>query len=128
MNRKRLAFICLAIVALVIVAGLAGYAVSLLGQRTSPSITNAANGVSTSTNHFCTRQVTISGYTQFCAAPLSYTAFQRFVNQASSIEHQNGAIILTVGYHPCTDWFYVLPNGTDVEVLLGTVNATQICR
>lgn len=117
----------LAIVALVIVAGLAIYAVVLSGQQTSSSKTNTSSSTNTSTNHFCTSQVTMSGYTQYCAEPLNNTAFQRFVNQSSSILHQNGAIILTVGYHPCTDWFYILPNATDVEVQLGTVNATQTC-
>jgi hypothetical protein len=117
----------LAVVALVIVAGLAGYAVVLSGQRTSSSATNTSSSTNTSTQYTCTTLVTMSGYTQLCAEPLSYAAFQQFVSQSSSIEHQNGAIILTDGYHPCTAWFYVLPNATDVEVLLGTVYATQTC-
>jgi len=115
----------LAIIALVIVAGLAGYAVVLSGQRASSSATNTPSNTTTSTESCIA--VTIPSYTQYCAAPLNYPEFQQFVNQSSSIEHQNGAIILSVGYHPCTDWFYVLPNATDVEVRLGTANATQTC-
>lgn len=66
-------------------------------------------------------------YPPACGAPLSYTAFQQYVAKSLSVEHQNGGIILYVGYHPCTIWFYVLPNATDVMVYLGTVNASDFC-
>jgi hypothetical protein len=63
-----------------------------------------------------------------CAAPLlSYESFQQYVSESTSIEHVNRGIILTVGYHPCTVWWYTLPNDTDVMVYLGTLNATQTC-
>jgi len=81
----------------------------------------------TTATETCTT-VTIPGSTVPCAAPLSYAQFQQYVGQSSSVEHQSGAIILTVGYHPCTVWFYALPNATQVEIYLGTADATQTCE
>jgi hypothetical protein len=81
----------------------------------------------TTATETCTT-VTIPGSLAPCAAPLNYTQFQQYVGQSLSVQHQDGAIILTVGYHPCTVWFYVLPNATQVEVYLGTANATQTCE
>ena len=66
-------------------------------------------------------------YPAGCGAPLSFEAFQQFVSRSTSIGHEDGGIVLTVGYHPCTIWFYVLPNDTDVIVNLGAANATQFC-
>jgi len=119
----------LAIIALVVVAGLAGYLVVLSGQRTSSSATGTPTPSSTRTSTYgsCTALVTISGYNQYCASPLNYTTFRTYVNESSSIKTQNGAIVLSIGYHPCIFEFYVLPNSTDVEVYWGTSEATQTC-
>jgi hypothetical protein len=115
-------------VAVVVVAGLASYAVFVSSQRTSASTTNTTGSTNTSTNFSCTNYVTMTGHTQYCAAPLSYAAFQQFVNQSSSIVHQNGAIILTVGHNPCIIQYYALPNDTDVEIYLGPLSTTQTCE
>ena len=121
-------------IAILVAAGLGvGYLAGNSNRQTSTStfistttLTSRQTVTSTSISGNCS-EVTISGYAQYCAAPLSYAAFQLFVNQSTSIEHQNGAIILSVGHNPCTDQFYVLPNATDVEIHLGTVNVNQTC-
>ncbi len=99
----------------------------LLYGFSSTGVSTSTTSTSTSNSGNCTSAVTISSYTQLCAAPMNYTTFQQYVNESSSIQHQSGAIILIVGYNQCTNQFYVLPNATDVEIHLGTANSTQTC-
>jgi hypothetical protein len=91
----------------------------------SPDST-APSPTQTTATYACTT-VTIPASPVQCAAPLNYTQFQQYVSESLSLQHQDGAIILNIGYHPCTIWLYVLPNTTQVEIYLGTANATQTC-
>jgi len=115
-------FIALLVVAVVII----GF-VALVVLFNMPNA-NHLTGTSTSSNQTCTH-MTVSSYSDYCSAPLSYTQLQDFVNRSTvPPEYREGAIVLHVGYHPCTIWFYTLPNATDVVVYLGTDKAAQTCE
>jgi hypothetical protein len=98
-------------------------------QQSKPSESSTSTGTPTIGEGDCGLSWPPSApdYPPSCGSPLSYTAFQQFVNESTVIKHQDGGITLTVGYHPCTIWPYVLPNATDVLVYLGTLNASEFC-
>jgi hypothetical protein len=115
------------LVVLVVVLGAALlYSLSSTGVSTSTTPVT----ISTSNSGNCAGStVTISGYTQgYCAEPMNYTTFRQLANESSLAQDQNGTIFLTIGYHPCLNYFFVLPNATQVEVHRGTANATQTCE
>ncbi len=101
------------IVVVLVIALVAGASWNAFDRKLSPNTTTSTSNSPTST---CTPHVTISGYTQFCASPLSYQSLQQYVAQSTSVQDQGGSIILHVSSANCRIQFYVLPNNTDVEI------------
>lgn len=95
---------------------------------TSATVSLSSSSITiTSASQTQTCGITIGNHTNVCAVLLSYSQFQQIVGQSSSVQHQDGAIILVIGSTPaCTSIFYFLPNATYVEVDVGS-NPSASC-
>jgi hypothetical protein len=62
-----------------------------------------------------------------CATLLSNQDFQQLLNQSSSVYHEDGVIVMQIGYGDCINYFYFLSNSTLVQLQSGAQNTTSSC-
>jgi hypothetical protein len=58
---------------------------------------------------------------------MSFEDFEDALRNSTSVCHGAGFIDITIGYHPCVIESYVLPNATDVNLLLGAPSESSTC-
>jgi hypothetical protein len=64
----------------------------------------------------------------FNRTTMTYSELASNLTEATAVCHEYGLIDITIGYNPCTIWFYKLPNGTSVNIYLGTPRGAKTCE
>ncbi len=102
---------------------------------TTPSSTITSPITFSTNSYICTNSSNQTKTVRFpndslsgCILIMSYSFLDSLISQGASSYRVNGTIVIKTGVGAaCTENFYILPNGTDIDWYAGASSASQTC-